>query len=110
MDLGEDEELKARVGNQVTGKDLDVPGAELDDNEALGQEDEENNYYSLGGEKKKTLGKTTTKITFNSIVIPLSLLNTDLLIFIPALKYLKASTINWPNSRSFNCWSFAVLV
>lgn len=30
------------------GKDLDVPGAELDDNdEAIGDEDEENNPYSL---------------------------------------------------------------
>lgn len=31
------------------GDDLDVPGAELDDaNEKIGEEDEENNYYSLG--------------------------------------------------------------
>lgn len=30
---------------------LDVPGAELDDkDEAIGKEDEENNYYSLGGD------------------------------------------------------------
>jgi hypothetical protein len=29
------------------GEDLDVPGAELDDSaEAIGEEDEENNYYS----------------------------------------------------------------
>lgn len=34
-----------------TGSDLDVPGAELDDDmEELGSEDEENNYYSLGGD------------------------------------------------------------
>jgi hypothetical protein len=32
-------------------KGLDIPGAELDDaNEAIGEEDEENNYYSLGGD------------------------------------------------------------
>lgn len=32
-----------------TGDDLDVPGAELDDEEEdIGSEDEENNYYSLG--------------------------------------------------------------
>ena len=32
-------------------KDLDVPGSELDDaQEAIGSEDEENNYYSLGGD------------------------------------------------------------
>jgi hypothetical protein len=32
-----------------SGNDLDVPGAELDDEqENIGNEDEENNYYSLG--------------------------------------------------------------
>jgi hypothetical protein len=37
--------------NALTGEDLDVPGAESDDaNEAIGEEDEENNYYSLGGD------------------------------------------------------------
>jgi|SRR5665647_2940171 len=31
--------------------DLDIPGAELDDlQEDIGNEDEENNYYSLGGD------------------------------------------------------------
>ena len=35
----------------LSGKDLDVPGSELDDaQEATGNEDEENNYYSLGGD------------------------------------------------------------
>lgn len=30
---------------------LDVPGAEIDDaDEIIGEEDEENNYYSLGGD------------------------------------------------------------
>lgn len=33
----------------VTASDLDIPGAELDDaNEEIGEEDEENNDYSLG--------------------------------------------------------------
>ncbi|MNJ90717.1 hypothetical protein D3C87_83540 [compost metagenome] len=33
-------------------KNLDVPGSELDDEqEETGNEDEENNYYSLGGDK-----------------------------------------------------------
>ena len=33
------------------GEYLDIPGAELDDaNEAIGEEDEENNYYSLSDE------------------------------------------------------------
>lgn len=35
---------------------LDIPGAELDDNEeAAGNEDEENNYYSLGGDNHANL-------------------------------------------------------
>jgi hypothetical protein len=45
-----DEPLKSlnpdRMGNQ-----LDVPGSELDNGqEDIGSEDEENNYYSLGGD------------------------------------------------------------
>lgn len=40
-----------KVDNDLEGNDLDVPGAELDDEaEASGNEDEENNYYSLGGD------------------------------------------------------------
>ena len=53
MDMGEDEELlKNRVWPvDMSGKDLDIPGSELDDdNEAIGSEDEENNSYSLGGD------------------------------------------------------------
>jgi len=39
-----------------TGDDLDVPGAELDDaEEAIGEEDEENNIYSLGGDRHEDL-------------------------------------------------------
>lgn len=39
-----------------TGEDLDVPGSELDENEEnAGSEDEENNYYSLGGDDKNGL-------------------------------------------------------
>lgn len=35
---------------------LDVPGADLDDeNEVIGEEDEENNYYSLGGDDHNDL-------------------------------------------------------
>lgn len=34
--------------HNLSGKDLDVPGSELDDaQEDIGNEDEENNYYSL---------------------------------------------------------------
>ena len=36
-------------GEEISGKDLDVPGSEADDaNEAIGEEDEENNSYSIG--------------------------------------------------------------
>ncbi len=39
-----------------SGDDLDVPGAELDDEmEDVGSEDEENNYYSLGGDNHENL-------------------------------------------------------
>ena len=45
-----DEELGKRIYPvDFTGKDLDVPGSELDDEtEKTGNEDEENNLYSLG--------------------------------------------------------------
>ena len=40
----------------VTGEDLDVPGADADDpNEDIGEEDEENNYYSIGGDNHENL-------------------------------------------------------
>lgn len=36
----------------MTGEDLDIPGVELDDQqENVGSEDEENNYYSIGGDE-----------------------------------------------------------
>lgn len=52
-----------RVGQyDVEGKEkslddgLDIPGAELDDQqEEIGSEDEENNYYSLGGDNHEDL-------------------------------------------------------
>ena len=38
------------------GEELDVPGADLDDEqEAIGNEDEENNYYSIGGDNHNDL-------------------------------------------------------
>ena len=38
------------------GEDLDVPGSEDDDaDEAIGEEDEENNYYSLGSDNNDDL-------------------------------------------------------
>lgn len=42
--------------NHMSGDDLDIPGSELDDQqESVGSEDEENNYYSLGGDNHDDL-------------------------------------------------------
>lgn len=39
-----------------SGADLDIPGSELDNaEELLGSEDEENNYYSIGGDNHENL-------------------------------------------------------
>ncbi|MEP7144031.1 MAG: hypothetical protein ABI707_14210 [Ferruginibacter sp.] len=57
LPLGDEDaqEIKGE-GEEIMGTDLDVPGAELDDkNEAIGEEDEENNYYSLGGDNHNDL-------------------------------------------------------
>lgn len=40
-------------GDELSGEDMDVPGSEADDaDELIGEEDEENNYYSLGGDRE----------------------------------------------------------
>lgn len=55
MDMGDDEIMNLS-GDRYdhTDEDLDIPGTELDDeNERIGNEDEENNYYSLGGDKEE---------------------------------------------------------
>jgi hypothetical protein len=42
--------------DDMSGGDLDIPGAELDDKqEEIGSEDEENNYYSIGGDNHNDL-------------------------------------------------------
>jgi hypothetical protein len=47
---------KQDSNKDVSGSDLDVPGSELDDKqEIVGSEDEENNYYSLGGDNHSNL-------------------------------------------------------
>ena len=56
MDMGDDENLlKNRVWPvDMAGEDLDIPGSELDDqNESIGSEDEENNSYSIGGDRNE---------------------------------------------------------
>lgn len=65
-DVNEDDLAALNASNDEIGRpqnvsneeevnsDLDVPGSELDDaNERIGEEDEENNYYSLGGERQE---------------------------------------------------------
>jgi hypothetical protein len=56
----EEDELEADnekdFADDVSGEDLDIPGAELDDEqEKIGSEDEENNHYSLGGDNHDDL-------------------------------------------------------
>lgn len=44
----------------AVGSELDVPGTELDDTqENIGTEDEENNYYSLGGDSHENLDENS---------------------------------------------------
>ena len=51
---GENDETD--LNDDASGRDLDIPGTELDDNqEDIGSEDEENNYYSLGGDDHNNL-------------------------------------------------------
>ncbi|MEO6328818.1 MAG: hypothetical protein ABIO55_07795 [Ginsengibacter sp.] len=53
--LGEEDANFGTV-EKLSPDDLDVPGAEEDDaNEEIGEEDEENNYYSLGGDAHENL-------------------------------------------------------
>lgn len=60
QDMGDDEDLKHRVYPlDFSGKNLDIPGVELDDaSEEIGSEDEENNSYSIGGDAHENLEET----------------------------------------------------
>ena len=65
MDLGEDEELKARGWQPRSGKDLDMPDdSEAGGDEAAGEEDEENSYYSLGGDEMEKLEENDNQNNF----------------------------------------------
>lgn len=58
MDMNEDEAVLTNKEwpLEMTGEDLDVPGADIDDeNDALGEGDEENSYYSIGGDNHENL-------------------------------------------------------
>ena len=48
LDNSDEEGEELNEAHDLTGEDLDVPGSEADDfNESLGEEDEENNSFSL---------------------------------------------------------------
>ena len=56
--LEDEDSIRRRIGNgdRGVGANLDIPGVELDDSdETIGEEDEENNYYSLGGDNHNDL-------------------------------------------------------
>lgn len=58
QDMNDDELVQgnARVDFVESEDDLDVPGADLDEGaDAMGQYDEENNYFSLGGDRHGNL-------------------------------------------------------
>lgn len=57
MDQGDDELMhaNARVDEVETEDDLDIPGQETERDDAMGQGDEENDYYSLGGDRHESL-------------------------------------------------------
>jgi hypothetical protein len=63
-DISKTKELENNFGknnekdfnDDVSGDDLDIPGSEFDDDEEkIGNEDEENEYYSLGGDDHNDL-------------------------------------------------------
>ena|SRR5215468_4107255 len=55
-DEDDGEAIKSDNNAKDPEDDLDIPGAELDNkDEAIGEEDEENNYYSLGGDRHEDL-------------------------------------------------------
>jgi hypothetical protein len=50
------EDIDDEFSNDESGSDLDIPGSEIDDDdESYGNEDEENSYYSLGGDDHNDL-------------------------------------------------------
>lgn len=60
-DMDGDPLNEGKADVDTTGDDLDIPEADLDNpaNDAMGQGDEENNYYSLGSDRKDNLTEGT---------------------------------------------------
>jgi hypothetical protein len=62
LDGGDDEQLKHRVWPvDFAARDLDVPKGDEERIDALGQGDEENDHYSLGGDDKENLEDDPTR-------------------------------------------------
>ncbi|SKB76169.1 hypothetical protein [Dyadobacter psychrophilus] len=56
IELESDDWNEKSFDDDLVGDDLDVPGSEYDDDdEMIGREDEENNYYSIGGDNHDSL-------------------------------------------------------
>lgn len=52
----EESDREQDLSNHFPGSDLDIPGSEMDnEQEMTGNEDEENSYYSLGGDDHNDL-------------------------------------------------------
>jgi hypothetical protein len=52
----EEEYSELEIPKTLDGHDIDVPGSELDDEqENIGNEDEENNFYSLGSDEQNDI-------------------------------------------------------
>ena len=62
LDGGDDEQLKHRVWPvDFAARDLDIPKGDEERIDALGQGDEENDHYSLGGDDKENLEDDPTR-------------------------------------------------
>ena len=62
-DSGKTDQAGMKNQSRGLGSDLDIPGAELDDeDEAIGEEDEENNFYSLGGDNHDDMEEENTDL------------------------------------------------
>jgi|WetSurSiteA1Bulk_404760.scaffolds.fasta_scaffold167476_2 hypothetical protein len=54
--------------DDFSGGDLDIPGSELDDElESIGSEDEENNFYSLGGDNHNDLDEDQLELHYQNL-------------------------------------------
>ncbi len=54
---------KEKLNNDERVSNLDVPGADLDEEDQnVGNEDEENNYYSLGGDDHNDLDEDKSEV------------------------------------------------